>query len=102
MSTDAKFETVFSNLAKKLLLRRQDNIVGHKRLVFAIDKANKSLEATRKVIIQFFKDYLGFKENEIIFIDRAHFSNEGPVYTKFTDETKKEMASLGLSIFTET
>ena len=75
LSNDAKFETVSSNLAKPLLIRREDNLVGHKRLIIAIDKANQSPEATnmRKVITDSFKNIIGFEDKEILFIDRNEF-----------------------------
>ena len=76
LSSDAKFETVSSNLAKPLLLRRQDNLIGHKRLIFTIDKDNKNMETTRKVFVKFFKEVIGFKDDEIIFIDRNQFGKD--------------------------
>lgn len=65
-----------SNLAKQLLLRRKDNLIGHKRIIFAIDKANTSLAATREVFTQFFKEVIGFEEKEIIFVDRSEFGED--------------------------
>ena len=107
LSNDAKFETVSSNLAKPLLLRRQDNLVGHKRIIFAIDKANQSPEATniRKVITDSFKNIIGFEDKEILFIDSNEFvyEDEGRCYRpNLSDATVKEMTDLGLPIFTDT
>ena len=48
-------------------------MVGHKLLVYAIDKADKTREPIRKVAVDFFKTYLGFNDNEIIFVDRMEF-----------------------------
>lgn len=36
MSSDAVFETVSSNLARKLKLLRQDTVIGAKRLIYTI------------------------------------------------------------------
>ena len=48
-------------------------MIGHKRLFYAIDLADKSREATRNKVKDFLKDWIGFKENEIEFIDRTKF-----------------------------
>ena len=37
MSSDAKFEVVTTVEAKKLVLQREDDLVGHKRMIYAID-----------------------------------------------------------------
>ena len=73
LSSDAQFECVSSILAKKVMLSRQDTVVGHKRLFYAIDLADKSRDLTRKKVTDFFKIHLGFLENEIEFIDRTKF-----------------------------
>jgi len=70
VSSDAPFETISSNLAKKLKLVRQDTLLGHKRLFYAIDLANNSLNATRKTTVDFFKNSLGFLDSDIEIIDR--------------------------------
>ena len=70
VSSDAPFETVSSNLARKVKLARQDTVVGHKRLFYAIDLADNSLNETRKITVDFFKNSLGFLASEIEFIDR--------------------------------
>ena len=44
VSRDAKFEIVTSVLAKKLSLKRQDNIIGFKRMIYAIDTQDKTRE----------------------------------------------------------
>ncbi len=88
LSTDAIFECVSINLAKKLLLKRQDTVVGQKRLTYAIDFADKSRESVRKLTKDFFKDELGFTENEIEDVDRNNFyvDQDQIVKTKFSDE----------------
>ena len=48
-------------------------MVGHKKIIFSIDKADKTRDAIRKVIIDFFKNNLGFKDDDIIFVDRTEF-----------------------------
>ena len=87
LSSDAQFECVSSILAKKVMLSRQDTVVGHKRLFYAIDLADKSRDSTRKKVTNFFKTHLGFLENEIEFIDRTKFDEDqdGIWKTKFTD-----------------
>ena len=75
-------------------------MVGHKLLVYSIDKADKSRESTRKVTVDFFKTYLGFTDDEIIFVDRMEF--DGRVdhdKTKFSAETTKKMNDFARSIF---
>ena len=73
MSSDAPFECVSSNLARKVKLCRQDTVVGPKRLIYAIDFTDKTKDSVRKLIKDFFKDELGFEESEIHFIDRTNF-----------------------------
>ena len=65
------------------------------------------MEATRKVFFKFFKEVIGFKDDEIICIDRKEFTvkiiNGVLVYeTKFSDSTKEQITNLGLPIFTDT
>ena len=101
LSSDAKIESVTCNEARKLFLERQDDLVGHKLLVYAIDKADKSRESTRKVTIDFFKTYLGFTDDEIIFVDRMEFGEDknGVFKTKFSAETTKRMNDFARSMF---
>ena len=69
-------------------------------MVYTIDKADKSRESTRKVTIDFFKTYLGFTDDEIIFVDRMEFEKIDGVYkTKFSAETTKRMNDFARSIF---
>ena len=75
LSDDAKFETVSSNLSRKLKLQRQDTIVGHKRLFYAIDKADETRKGTRKSVMNFFIESLGFTKEEIILVDRNEFQD---------------------------
>ena len=73
VSKDAPFECVSSNLARKVKLCRQDTVVGHKRLIYAIDLAEKTMDSTRNQVTDFFKNYLGFLQSEIEFVDRTNF-----------------------------
>ena len=63
LSSDAKIESVTCNEARKLFLEKEDDLVGHKLLIYAIDKADKTREPTRKVAVEFFKTYLGFTDD---------------------------------------
>ena len=100
LSSDAKIESVTCNEARKLFLEREDDLIGHKRLVYAIDKADQAREPIRKATIDFFKTYLGFTDDEIIFVDRTEFEKIDGVYlTKFSDETTEKMNQLARSIF---
>ena len=51
-------------------------IVGHKRLFYAIDKADETRKGTRDSVKNFFNESLGFRDEEIIIIDRNDFSQE--------------------------
>ena len=81
VSKDAPFECVSSNLARKVKICRQDTVVGHKRLIYAIDVANKTMDLMRNQVTDFFKNYLGFLQSEIEFVDRTKFyEDEDGVY----------------------
>ena len=57
-------------------------------------------EATRKIVVDFFKTYFGFTDNDIIFIDRTEFVGiKGRESTKFSAQTKEEMKKFARSIF---
>jgi hypothetical protein len=101
ISSDAKIESVTCNEARKLFLERQDDLVGHKRIVYTIDRADTSREATRKVIIDFFKTYLGFTDKEIIFVDRTEFvgASKDNLFTMFSTETIQKMNEFARSVF---
>ena len=55
--------------AKKLVLEREDDLIGHKRMIYVIDKADKTKKLTRKVTTDFFKNSLGFTDDDILFVD---------------------------------
>jgi hypothetical protein len=76
VSSDANFEVVTCVEAKKLTLERQDDVVGHKRLIFTIDNADDTREGIRKVVVDFFKNILGFKDEDIAFINRTEFEED--------------------------
>ena len=72
-------------------------------MIYTIDKADKTREATRKFTIDFFKQELGFKEENIIFIDRSEFEKiDGVWQTKFSAETKEAMKKFARTIFEDT
>ena len=73
VSSDAKFEVVTTVEAKKLVLERQDDLVGHKRMIYVINKADKTKEPIRKLTFDFFKGSLGFTDDDIIFVDETEF-----------------------------
>jgi hypothetical protein len=58
-------------------------------LIFTIDKADKTREAIRAVLVDFFKKNLGFTHDEIIFVDRNEFVGSflDNLSTKFSAET---------------
>lgn len=63
-------------------------MVGHKRLIYAIDKTDMTKENIRKLTFDFFKNELGFTDKEIIFIDGNAFEKiDGVRYKKFSAET---------------
>ena len=47
VSSDATFDVVTCVEAQKLSLEREDDVVGHRRLILTIDKADKTREASR-------------------------------------------------------
>ena len=73
LSSDAKFEVVTTVEAKKLVLEREDDLIGHKRMIYAIDKNDKTMKPIRKVTTDFFKESLGFTNDEILFVDKSEF-----------------------------
>ena len=103
VSSDAKFEVITNVEAKKLVIERQSDVVGHKRLIIAIDKADKKRGPIRKIFTEFFKKYLGFTDDDIIFVNRSEFGEdeEGNDQTKFSAETKEAMKNFGRAIFAD-
>ena len=73
MSSDAVFELNICVEANKVILERKDDVIGHKIIMYTIDKADKTREPTRKLTVDFFKNTLGFKDANIIFVDRSEF-----------------------------
>ncbi len=65
-----------------------DDLVRHKKMIFTIDTADKMRDVIRKVIIDFFKNLIGFTNDDIIFIDRNEFGEDknGLDQTKFSDK----------------
>ena len=76
-------------------------MVGQKRLIYAIDAADKSKESLRELTKNFFKDELDFKESEIQFVDRTHFYKDqaGVWQTKFSDEEQKRLNYSAMVMF---
>ena len=76
-------------------------MVGHKRLIVTIDKADKTRDAIRKIMVDFFKDYLRFTDDDIIFINRTEFGEDenGIDQTKFSTETLEGMNKFARPIF---
>ena len=70
-------------------------------LIYTIDKADKTREPTRKITIEFFKNSLDFKDQDIILVDRNEFceDKDGNGQTKFSDETKEAMKRFARRIF---
>ena len=100
VSSDAVFEIVQCVEAKKLLLERQDDVIGHRMMIYTIDKADKKREPIRKIIIEFFKQELGFKDGDIIFVDRNEFiGTYGEWSTDFSAETKEAMKYFARNLF---
>ena len=71
-------------------------------LIFTIKKADTTREATRKVITDFFKEKLSFKDENIIFVDRNEFISDiknGVFKTQFSAETKEAMKKFARPVF---
>ena len=102
VSSDAKFEVVTPVEAQKLVLERQSDVFGLKKLIMAIDKADMTRKATRNIIIDFFKKFLGFTDADIIFVERTEFGRhkkEGNFQTQFSAETQEAMKKFARAIF---
>ena len=58
-------------------------------IIYTIDKTDNTMEPMRIVTIDFFKQVLGFKNENIIFVDRNEFGYnwEGICRTEFRAET---------------
>ena len=105
VSSDAKFEVVTPVEAQKLVLERQSDVFGLKKLIMAIDKADMTRKATRNIIIDFFKKFLGFTDADIIFVERTEFGRhkkEGNFQTQFSAETQEAMKKFARAIFEDT
>ena len=103
MSSDAVFELNICVEANKVILERKDDVIGHKIIMYTIDKADKTREPTRKLTVDFFKNTLGFKDANIIFVDRNEFEKiDGVWQTKFSAETKEAMKKFARTIFEDT
>ena len=73
LSTDATFEIATCVLSRELVLGREDDIIGHRFLVYASDKKkDKEMKDVRSQVIQFFKKRFGL---EVIQLDIEDFTN---------------------------
>ena len=71
--------------------------------MYVIDKADKTREPTRKLTVDFFKNTLGFTDDDIIFVDKNAFEKiDGVWRTKFSAETKEAMKKFARLIFEDT
>jgi hypothetical protein len=69
-------------------------------IIYAINKVEKSREPIRKVTIDFFKNSLGFTDDEVIFVDVKEFKYEDfDCRTKFSAETQAAMTKFATFIF---
>ena len=82
--------------AKKPVLKRKDDLVGHKRMIYVFNKTDKTKEPIRKITTEFFKESLGFTDDEIIFVDKSEFEWDR---TNFSDATKEAMKRFARPIF---
>ncbi len=77
-------------------------MIGQKILIYSIDKADKKRKKTRNIVTKFFKNTLGFKDENIVFVDRTEFEYKNGVYQpKFSSETKEKMNKLANNIFSD-
>ena len=99
------FELTICVEANKVILERKDDVIGHRIMMYVIDKADKTREPTRKLTVDFFKNTLGFKDANIIFVDRNEFIGDfknGIYETKFSAETKEAMKKFARTVFEDT
>ncbi len=91
LSSDATFEIATCVLSRELVLGREDDIIGHRFLVYAFDKKkDKEMKDVREHVIQFFKKRFGL---EVIQLDIEDFPNG------FTLETQKEISKITRQVF---
>lgn len=89
-----------SNLARKVKIFRKDTVIGHKRLIYAINPDDETKKLIRKLTVEFFKQVLGFKDNEIFFISRKEFMGRiNHETTEFSSETQKMLNNTIRPIF---
>ena len=90
-------------MAKKLVLERENDLVGHKMMIYVVNGADKTMESTRKVTVKFFKKSLGFTDDEIIFVKLSDFysiwRDNGYPELKFSHETQCAMNKFARLIF---
>ena len=57
-------------------------------MIYAIDLDDNTRDSTRDLVTDFFKNYFGFLQSEIEFVDRTKFdyNEDGKYWTKFTDD----------------
>ena len=100
LSKDVSFEIVTNVFAQKLSLKRQDNIIGCKRMIYVIDRQDRTRDQIRKLSTDFFEKHLGFSDDDILLIDRNEFEQIKEVWQpKFSKETKEAMFRFARQIF---
>jgi hypothetical protein len=72
-SQEAEFKAVINLDAKKLILERENDLIGDKIMIHVFNNADHNKEKSRTVSINFFKNSLGFTEDEIILVDISEF-----------------------------
>ena len=61
-------------------------------MIYAINKTDKTKEPTRKVTTDFFKEYLGFTDDDILFVDESEFDFDEDKFIAATQEAMKKFA----------
>jgi hypothetical protein len=72
-SQEADFKAVINLDAKKLILERENDLIGDKIMIYVFNNADHNKKQSRTVSINFFKNSLGFTEDEIIVVDIREF-----------------------------
>ena len=68
-------------------------------MIYVIDNADQTKEPTRKVTTDFFKNTLGFTNDDIIYVDKSELEL---TRTKFSAATKEAMKEFARPIFKDT
>ena len=68
-------------------------------MIYVIDKADNRKESIRKVTSDFFKESLGFTDDDILFVDKSEFEWDR---TNFSAEIEEAMKRFTRPIFEDT